>query len=29
VQLEGRMLDLPHMRQAQRILAARRSGSSG
>ena len=29
VQLEGRMLDLPHMRQAERILAARRSATGG
>ena len=26
VQLDGRMLDMPHMRQAERILASRRAG---
>ena len=26
VQLDGRMLDMPHMRQAERILARRRAG---
>jgi len=29
VQLEGRMLDKPHLRQAERILAARRNGPNG